>query len=516
MKQLFPLLFVFVLGSHSLLGNNLQITNVTLTGADLVNDYTKIKFDVSWDNSWRDIINWDAVWIFAKYSTDNGLTWLHAWLNTTPGNHTVPAAATLSVGVTNITATDRGMGVFIHRSASGSGGINWTNVQLRWDYGVQGIGDYASVMIKVFGIEMVYLRDGSFWLGDGTTSAIAGQFETGTGGAPFELTSEGQLTLGGGGIGSLGNNNASGMMVSDDFSDAISKTLPAAFPKGYDAFYCMKYELTQEQYKDFLNTLTRAQQENRVASDITGSSVTNRYVMSNSAAILSRNGIRCEATIPASGPVTLYCDYDGDGVYDETTDGQNIPCNRISGEDMKAYLDWSGLRPITELEFEKACRGPVFPVVDEYAWGSTTAVWATSFLNAGMPTEQAGNSGANCSAGVSPGPIRAGAFAGAATSRQDAGASYWGIMELSGGEQDMCVSVGIGTSRTFTGLHGNGELSTTGFSNVTSWPSSLSLRGGYYASAMPLLRISSRYQAAYTLGTSRFADIGGRGGRTAP
>ena len=36
------------------------------------------------------------------------------------------------------------------------------------------------------------------------------------------------------------------------------------------------------------------------------------------------------------------------------------------------YLDWAGLRPMTELEYEKICRGPSAPVAGEYAWGSTT------------------------------------------------------------------------------------------------------------------------------------------------
>lgn len=505
-------LFLLQQGAHA---NNLQITNVTLTGADLVNNYTMVKFDISWDNSWRDIINSDAVWIFAKYSSDNGLTWHHAWLNTTPGNHTAPAAATLSVGVTNISSTDRGTGVFLYRANSGSGTTNWTNIQLRWEYGAQGIGDYTSVMIKVFGIEMVYVRDGNFWLGDGTTTNIAGQFEAGTSGAPFEVTSEAQLTLGGGGGGSLGNNNASGMLSADDFNDATSKILPAAFPKGYGAFYCMKYEITQEQYKDFLNTLTRAQQNNRVYTSITGTSITNRYVMSNSSTMQWRNGIRCDATIPASGPVTFYCDYDGDGIYDESNDGQNIPCNRLSAHDSYAYLDWSGLRPITEFETEKACRGSIYPVIDEYAWGNTTAVSATSINAPGFATET-GNAGSNCTVNVGIGPLRASAFAGSATSREQAGASYWGIMELSGNESEICVSVGNASGRAFTGGHGDGELTSSGAADVGQWPTSSSVRLGYFGGAEVRIRVSCRYQAAQQISSARYYDIGGRGGRTAP
>jgi hypothetical protein len=38
---------------------------------------------------------------------------------------------------------------------------------------------------------------------------------------------------------------------------------------------------------------------------------------------------------------------------------------------MAAFADWSGLRPMSELEYEKACRGYNTPAVpNEYAWGN--------------------------------------------------------------------------------------------------------------------------------------------------
>jgi formylglycine-generating enzyme required for sulfatase activity len=515
--KLVPVAFiVMLLCGFRANSNNLQIANVSVTGADFVNDYTKIEFDVSWDNGWRDAINWDAAWVFAKYSTDAGLTWHHAWLNTTPGNHTVPAGVSLSVGLTNIGGTDRGMGVFLYRSASGSGSNAWTNVQLRWEYGLQGVDDYAPVMIKLFGIEMVYVRDGSYWLGDGTTTSLQGQFESGTGGSAFQVTSEAALTLGGGGAGSLGNNNASGMSLTDDFNDATSKTLPAAFPKGYNAFYFMKYEVSQEQYRDFLNTLTRAQQSSRVATDINTLPITNRFVMTATSSMGYRNGLRCDASPPATGPIDFYCDYDGDGIYDESTDGQTISCSRISVEDVQAYLDWSCLRPLTELEFEKACRGPIFPVIDEFAWGNTTITATSGIANPGQPTETAGNTGANCCYGALGYQLRCGAYATGSTSRTAAGASYWGCMDMSGNISEMCVSVGLSTNRTYTGLHGDGELSAAGLANVTLWPSGLALRGGSYISQTTHVRTSSRYLAAQSLTTGRTTDVGGRGVRTMP
>ncbi|HCR53204.1 MAG TPA: hypothetical protein DIW27_02215, partial [Cytophagales bacterium] len=35
-------------------------------------------------------------------------------------------------------------------------------------------------------------------------------------------------------------------------------TIPANYPKGFNAFYTMKYEVSQKQYADFFNTLPTA------------------------------------------------------------------------------------------------------------------------------------------------------------------------------------------------------------------------------------------------------------------
>lgn len=44
---------------------------------------------------------------------------------------------------------------------------------------------------------------------------------------------------------------------------------------------------------------------------------------------------------------------------------------------MYAYLNWSGLRPMTELEYEKSCRGERAAFANEMAWGDTTYVYQT-------------------------------------------------------------------------------------------------------------------------------------------
>jgi len=65
----------------------------------------------------------------------------------------------------------------------------------------------------------------------------------------------------------------------------IGADIPVSFPKGYSDFYCMKYQLTQGQYVDFLNCLPRAAQDLRTNTDLSGSSITNRYVMTNTSSM---------------------------------------------------------------------------------------------------------------------------------------------------------------------------------------------------------------------------------------
>ena len=53
--------------------------------------------------------NWDAAWVFIKWSTNNGYTWQHALLNPSASNHTAPSGSTIMPSADSI-------GVFSHRS----------------------------------------------------------------------------------------------------------------------------------------------------------------------------------------------------------------------------------------------------------------------------------------------------------------------------------------------------------------------------------------------------------------
>ena len=504
--------FVFI----DVSANNIQVSNVSLTGQNTTagvnnaNNFVLVQFTVSWENSWHTSTgpsNWDAAWVFIKYRL-NGGNWQHAWLNNT--GHTAPSGSIINTGlltkgVAFHISTNPGIGAFVYRSTDGSGLYTANNVQLRWNFGVQGIPDNSSVEIKVFAVEMVYVPQGDFNVGGGG----------GVNAFTSTTINTANATTAPSGSGSLGG-QAGGYPT--------GQTTPSStiWPNGFASSYCMKYEISQKQYVDFLNTLTRTQQSALVATVITGTTITNRFVMSNTAAISGRNGIRCDATIPASPtPVTFYNDLNGNSIAEENNDGQWIACNWLSWADLTAYLDWSGLRPMTELEFEKICRGNLFAVSGEYAWGNTSVTAAIGISNSGEVSEAASNVGANSiyNSAVVQGPMRVGCLAGATTGRTASGAGFYGVMELSGNLYERPVNIGTIQGRAFTGLNGDGAITAAGVANATNWPDATAVgtgfRGGMYLDVETVMQVSNRSYATVAV-NSRVNNYGGRGVRFAP
>ena len=458
--------------------NNLTITNTTVTGSN-------VTFDISWDNSWNANVapaNWDAVWVFIKYQDCNTRLWAHAGLSTTASDHS--AASPLQVD----TVTD-GKGVFIRRSALGGGNITSASITLKLTIPA---GTYN---YKVFGIEMVNVPQAAFELGDGVSNST---FNSITVNASSQSAGISAATIGGGG-----------------------PSVPTAFPMGYNSFYCMKYEVSQLQYVEFLNALTFAQQQNRIPTDPT--SAVGTYVTFGSYAY--RNGIVIETPgNNAAIPAVFGCDATN-GVFNNNNDGQNGAMNNLSWADLAAYLDWAALRPMTELEFEKVCRGTMPRVAGEYPWGDTTinAFYSTTVLNPLQPGEIA-NAVVNgrCAYGLATssglyGPLRVGVFATGTSGRSSAGASYYGAMEMGGNVVERTVTVGNAAGVLFTGVLGDGTLTAIGDANQTNWPSvttatGIGFRGGEYVSPLSYVRTSDR-QTAATTNATRSYTTGGRGVR---
>jgi formylglycine-generating enzyme required for sulfatase activity len=259
-------------------------------------------------------------------------------------------------------------------------------------------------------------------------------------------------------------------------------TIPAVFPKGFAGFYVMKGEISQAQWLGFFNTLTTGQK--------------------------TRNNLNWNSGVPSS-----------DATLNGGTHG-GVAASYLSWGDLVAYLDWAGLRPMSELEYEKAARGPVAAVAGEYAWGNTLIAGATAIDNSGLVNER-GRFPSNITydnVGGVQGPTRVGSYASGQTTRVGSGAGYYGVLDFTGNLWERAVSVGESTSgRLFDGTkHGDGTLNVSGDADQSSWPSTSAtgagFRGGNWTTPVSYVRLSDRYIAASAL-DGRYYDYGGRGVR---
>lgn len=245
--------------------------------------------------------------------------------------------------------------------------------------------------------------------------------------------------------------------------------------------------------------------------------------MSAVGAVGNRQGIRVTTPVPTTTPCTFFCDQNANGVGGDANDGAAIACNHLSWADLGAYLDWSGLRPMTELEFEKVCRGPATPVGGEYAWSTTAMTAVAAINNGGAASETSATAGANAALNGGIGPLRVGALAGI-TTRAQSGSSYYGAMDMTGNVYERAMTAHPGA--LFTGLHGDGTLSAAGNFDLPSWAfgtgstvaqqaSNPQQKGGAWSvAAVSYGRISDR--TLLDQDNSRANLNGGRGVRRAP
>ncbi|MDO9543043.1 MAG: SUMF1/EgtB/PvdO family nonheme iron enzyme, partial [Kiritimatiellia bacterium] len=481
-----PVLLMFASSLAS--ANNITVTNILLTQSFQVKT-CRVRFDISWDNSWRNVVNHDAAWVFMKYSADNGASWHHATMKTA-GNNPLGFAVDAGANLDIIVPADK-KGAFLQRPTGdqAQGRVASQRVRLVWDFNADGLSATNVVKIKVYAVEMVYIPQGSFCAGSG-----------GSGANEFTLTQ-------------INTANASSSGGYPDGQAAPN----ASWPNGYSRYYAMKYEISQGLYRDFLNSLTGAQSANRCLAASAGD------FMCGAAGVTTpqnRNGIQKQA----GGYV---CNLDNDSYNNEGEDGESIACNWLNWADLAAFADWAALRPMTELEYEKVCRGASANVPNEYPWGSaTTCRPARGIAGGGYAGETPTNAGnyANCTATNHPlvqGPMRCGAFAGSVTqtTRMQAGASYYGNMELAGNVWERCVTIGHATGLTYTGVHGDGVLTAGGDADADDWPGTDAVgagaRGGAWQDDRARLMTSDRQNAA-GIDAARTAAYGGRCVRTAP
>lgn len=524
--------------------NNLVISNVTLEDRNPSANTVVVEFDISWDHSWRKADGRrDAAWVFVKILDGNTGTptypWLHGKLYTAGTNPNDGTSVGTNSDLQIVIPADK-IGAFIERRATGNGAVTAKNVRLVVDYVTSGAADGDTITAKVYGIEMTYISEGPFYIGDGDGSqeaAMAFHLD-GVDNTAVQITTTGKaITV---------DSNAS-----DDIDTSPSTVTGLAgitgntsWPNGYDDFYVMKYELSQAQYVDFLNSLDRTAQGKRVVATVSGNTIANYYVMSDGTTVANRQGIRA----PASGngttdPIVFGNDVNANGTFNQMDDGQTIAMNYINWSDLSAYADWAGLRPVTELEFEKAARGTNTAlsaqyawgntaVYGEYAWGSTQITSATGPTNSGRSDEVSTASGVGlANVNLSSSPLRVGFSATNVTNRVGAGAGYGGNMNLSGNVSEFTVSLGHSVGRAYTGTHGDGLLTTTASYEAnatnTDWPgidattargvtgaSGTGYRGGNFGNSTEA-PIAYRTNATSN-SNSRSASYGIRAARTAP
>lgn len=286
--------------------------------------------------------------------------------------------------------------------------------------------------------------------------------------------------------------------LTGSLNDAGVRIQSDIYPNGFEGFYAMKYEISQEQYVRFLNKLNATQQKARTREDLDQLSEGSYVFGTNTNQPNYRNGIVVGAR--SNGVVIFACDLtqDGEGKVSQDDDGQTVACNYLSVNDMLAYADWSGLRPLSELEFEKMGRRPYPQAPDLKGWAGgsldraelpTSETFAGGTIP-GSENERLEEGNINAGGKIS-GPIRVGSFASNANVPVEAGASYWGLMDLSGNLAEYYYNVG-NMGRAFHEQYygfsqGDGMLAATGEADVSAsyWPRNaraLALRGGSFMS----------------------------------
>jgi len=419
MKFFYKLLLAALVFPAFCFSNNIQLTNVSFS-----NESGIVQFDLTWENAWMNEKNHDAAWVFVKFIDKDG-SYIHGNLAASPHEASNNFGPTMEVQVSK----DR-IGAFIVPLEYHRGAVI-ANFKLKIDTELlKRIGDEHEV--RVYAIEMVYIPEGAFYVGSTEQEAIdyASFYQSDASGepaGPYRIASEDETIKVGKKAGDLYYKTGDSPYRGDQ-----SGVIPAEFPKGYKAFYIMKYETTQGLYADFLNAI-----HPELAAALSPHTIEGYYD--------KKGCIRFE-----NGTYRAY-------TYDR-------PANFITWDDGMAFADWAGLRPMTEFEFTKAARGPELPIAHGFPWGtdSTDKLKRVVTLDDELVLLN----------GLSEKQL-------ADATRPAFGASYYWVMDLAGSLWEKCVTIGHHIGRAYKGTHGDGILSSQGTATNPDWPKGISEEGGY-------------------------------------
>ena len=387
----------------------IRITNMKVVPRDAKT--ATIRFDIAWNDSWRHEINHDAAWVFFKVRADDRSEWRHVRLAANrvlnpqgysheqtppppkrtdsrlpfylpgradygrPGgaersrlfftgvDRDTPLEFLVPDGADGPVAAERPRGdgftgVFLRRAEKGAGTVRMRGVTVVWDLTAsKGITDAGKAQVRAFGLQMVYVAEGPFYLGTGGTEANAfyAYTEDHRSSPPYRVTSAGAIPTG---------RQAGKLWARKGAQPEEGGEIPASFPNGYAAFYCMKNLITPRQYAGFLETLTVAQAEERWSNSA-------KWVRPHFGYTGRVHG---QVLRKGEAPNYTYSFAVGDP-------RSGAGCFGMSWADGAAYAAWAGLRPMTELELEKAVRGPRAPIPEECCacyWGMdvfSSATW---------------------------------------------------------------------------------------------------------------------------------------------
>jgi formylglycine-generating enzyme required for sulfatase activity len=389
---------------QSLWANNIKVEDVKYDKTT-----KKVSFKISWENAWRQTADfYDAAWVFAKYRTVNQPNWLHAY---------VTKNSTTVGGALETKESNDERGFYVRFNTDSLGHVLPTQVSFEVSNVIGLFPDF-----KVFAVEMVYVPKGSFYAGARVTGDEANLLEDqvlyqyapsnsqNPSYMPLQITSESEIK--------------NGFLVSPYIS---SKGISQYFPKGYDAFYCMKHEVSNEQLIAYFNSIGT----NRTRLEMLGCSGNNPFKYNN--ITIGQDTVDIIGTLTAEG-------------YEFTCEAgyENHPAV-MTPYTLASYLNWAGLCLMTELQYVKACRGPLYPTENETAAGinvrsgtTLTAVSDTFFANLKTPNERLKR---HYSAPNTNKLRRCGFAADSSTNRISSNASFYGILNMTDNAYEITISI---------------------------------------------------------------------------